>query len=206
MRRAYERVPHYRGSSMPRASGPSDLKALDDLARFPFTTKEDLRETYPFGMFAVPMAEIVRIHASSGTTGKPTVVGYTQSDIETWARPDGAVVPRRGWTAERYGPQRLWLRPLHRRARLSLWRGTARRGGGAGERRRRRSGRCGSSRIFAPRIITATPSYLLTIADEFERQGIDPRTSSLRLAHLRRRAVERSDARRDRGGGSDSSA
>ena len=82
----YERVPHYRQKFDAAGVHPSDLKQLDDLAQFPFTTKDDLRQNYPFGMFAVPMDEIVRIHASSGTTGKPTVVGYTRGDIETWSR------------------------------------------------------------------------------------------------------------------------
>ena len=85
LRRAYERVPHYRRKLDAAGVQPNDLRALADLAAFPFTTKDDLRENYPFGMFAVPMADIVRIHASSGTTGKPTVVGYTQGDIDTWA-------------------------------------------------------------------------------------------------------------------------
>src|SRR6202167_6620026 len=83
---AYERVPHYKKKLDAAGVHPSDLKALADLASFPFTTKEDLRQNYPYGMIAVPMQEIVRIHASSGTTGKPTVVGYTRRDIDTWAR------------------------------------------------------------------------------------------------------------------------
>ena len=82
---AYERVPDYRTRFDAAGVHPNDLKTRADLARFPFTTKEDLRRNYPFGMFAVPMDEIVRVHASSGTTGKPTVVGYTQGDIDTWA-------------------------------------------------------------------------------------------------------------------------
>ena len=81
---AYERIPDYRARLDAAGVHPDDLKTLADLARFPFTTKEDLRRNYPFGMFAVPMAEIVRVHASSGTTGKPTVVGYTQRDVDTW--------------------------------------------------------------------------------------------------------------------------
>src|ERR1700730_6568920 len=85
LRRAYARVPHYQKKFDAAGVHPSDLKQLDDLAKFPFTTKEDLRQNYPFGMFAVPMEQIVRIHASSGTTGKPTVVGYTRNDIETWS-------------------------------------------------------------------------------------------------------------------------
>src|SRR5579863_605119 len=86
LHQAYERVPHYRKKLDAAGVHPSDLKQLADLAKFPFTTKEDLRQNYPFGMFAVPMADIVRIHASSGTTGKSTVVGYTRGDIETWSQ------------------------------------------------------------------------------------------------------------------------
>jgi phenylacetate-CoA ligase len=82
---AYERVPHYKKKLDTVGVHPSDLNELADLAKFPFTTKDDLRQNYPFGMFAVPMADIVRIHASSGTTGKPTVVGYTRGDIDTWS-------------------------------------------------------------------------------------------------------------------------
>ena len=85
LHQAYERVPHYKKKLDAAGVHPSDLKELADLAKFPFTTKEDLRQNYPFGMFAVPMADIVRIHASSGTTGKPTVVGYTKTDIDTWS-------------------------------------------------------------------------------------------------------------------------
>ena len=85
LHQAYERVPHYKKKLDAAGVHPADLKQLADLAKFPFTTKEDLRQNYPFGMFAVPMADIVRIHASSGTTGKPTVVGYTKGDIDTWS-------------------------------------------------------------------------------------------------------------------------
>ena len=83
LRHAYENVPHYRKKFDAAGVKPKDLKTLADLAKFPFTTKADLRQNYPFGMFAVPMDKIVRIHASSGTTGKPTVVGYTKKDIDT---------------------------------------------------------------------------------------------------------------------------
>src|SRR6476469_851239 len=85
LRHAYEHVAHYRRAFDERGVHPGDLKSLADLAKFPFTTKKELRENYPFGMFAVPREQVVRIHASSGTTGKPTVVGYTQRDIDTWA-------------------------------------------------------------------------------------------------------------------------
>src|SRR6185369_3315165 len=85
LRHAYDKVPHYRKKFDAARVKPGDLKSLEDLAKFPFTAKADLRDTYPFGMFAVPMDKIVRIHASSGTTGKPTVVGYTKKDIDTWS-------------------------------------------------------------------------------------------------------------------------
>ena len=85
VRHAYENVPHYRKRFDESGVHPDDLKSLEDLAKFPFTTKYDLRDNYPYGMFAVPREKIVRIHASSGTTGKPTVVGYTKKDIDTWA-------------------------------------------------------------------------------------------------------------------------
>ena len=100
LRHAYENVAalHARRST-PRASHPDDCKTLADLAKFPFTTKSDLRDTYPFGMFAVPREQVARIHASSGTTGKPTVVGYTQGDIDVWAEPGGALDPRLGRAA-----------------------------------------------------------------------------------------------------------
>jgi phenylacetate-CoA ligase len=100
LKHAYEHVPHYRRKFDAAGVRPQDCRSLEDLARFPFTTKADLRETYPFGMFAVPMERIVRIHASSGTTGKPTVVGYTAKDIDTWthvmARSIRAAGARRG--------------------------------------------------------------------------------------------------------------
>ena len=149
--------------------------------RFPFTTKDDLRQNYPFGMFAVPMDEIVRIHASSGTTGKPTVVGYYEGRHRNLVEPDGALDPRRRRQAQRQDPRRLRLRPVHRRARLrttarSVWaRPSFRSSGGFTERQVQ------LITDFKPDIIMVTPSYMLAIADEFDRQGIDPRASSLRL-------------------------
>ena len=86
LQRAYDHVPHYRRAFDEKGVHPADLKALCDLSRFPFTVKKDLRDNYPFGLFAVPREQVVRLHASSGTTGKPTVVGYTQNDIDTWAQ------------------------------------------------------------------------------------------------------------------------
>ncbi len=105
---------------------PNDLKSLADLARLPFTTKQDLREDYPFGLFAVPREQVVRIHASSGTTGKPTVVGYTRNDIDVWATRDGALDPRRGRPPGRHRAHRLRLRVVHRRPGRALRRREAR--------------------------------------------------------------------------------
>ena len=177
---AYDNVPRYRQKFDAAGVKPADCRALDDLARFPFTTKADLRETYPFGLFAVPMERVVRIHASSGTTGKPTVVGYTAKDIETWthvmarsiraagARPGNKVHIAYGYglftggLGAHYGAERLGLSviPL---------------GGGMTERQVQLIA------DFKPEIIMVTPSYMLAIADEMERQGMDPRKSSLRI-------------------------
>ncbi len=177
---AYENVPQYRKKFDAARVKPSDCRSLADLARFPFTTKADLRETYPFGMFAVPMDRIVRIHASSGTTGKPTVVGYTARDIDTWsnlmARSIRAAGARRGdkvhiaygyglftgGLGAHYGAERLGLAVIP----LS---------GGMTERQVQLIA------DFKPEIIMVTPSYMLAIADEMERQGMDPAKSSLRL-------------------------
>ena len=177
---AYENVPRYRQKFDAAGVKPPDCRSLEDLARFPFTTKADLRETYPFGMFAVPMDRIVRIHASSGTTGKPTVVGYTQKDIDTWsdvmarsiraagARPGDKMHNAYGYglftggLGAHYGAERLGL------AVIPL-------GGGMTERQVQLIA------DFKPDIIMVTPSYMLAIADEMERQGIDPRKTSLRI-------------------------
>ncbi|HUQ75288.1 MAG TPA: phenylacetate--CoA ligase PaaK [Burkholderiales bacterium] len=180
LRHAYEHVPHYRNKFDAAGVKPADCRSLADLARFPFTTKADLRDTYPFGMFAVPMDRIVRIHASSGTTGKPTVVGYTAKDIDTWthlmarsmraagARPGDKVHVAYGYglftggLGAHYGAERLGL------AVIPL-------GGGMTERQVQLIA------DFKPEIIMVTPSYMLAIADEMERQGFDPKASSLRL-------------------------
>ncbi len=180
LRHAYDNVPQYRRKFDAAGAKPDDLRTLADLARFPFTTKADLRETYPFGMFAVPMDRIVRIHASSGTTGKPTVVGYTARDIDTWstvmarsiraagARPGDKVHVAYGYglftggLGAHYGAERLGL------AVIPL-------GGGMTERQVQLIA------DFKPEIIMVTPSYMLAIADEMERQGIDPKKSSLRV-------------------------
>ena len=179
--RADRHVPHYHKKFAVAGVGPGDVTSLDDLARFPFTTKEDLRQNYPFGMFAVPMSEIVRVHASSGTTGKPTVVGYTRGDIETWSmlmarsiraaggKPGDKVHVAYGYglftggLGFHYGAEYLGCTVIP----VS---------GGFTERQVQ------LITDFKPDIIGVTPSYLLAIADEFDRQGIDPRTSSLRIA------------------------
>ena len=180
LQHAYDNVPHYRRKFDAAGVKPEDCRSLADLAGFPFTTKSDLRETYPFGMFAVPMDRIVRIHASSGTTGKPTVVGYTAKDIDTWtnvmarsiraagARPGDKVHVAYGYglftggLGAHYGAERLGL------AVIPL-------GGGMTERQVQ------VITDFKPEIIMVTPSYMLAIADEMERQGIDAAKSSLRL-------------------------
>ena len=180
LKQAYENVPHYRRKFDAAGLKPADCRRLEDLRRFPFTTKADLRESYPYGMFAVPMERIVRIHASSGTTGKPTVVGYTARDIDTWthlmarsiraagARPGDKVHVAYGYglftggLGAQYGAERLGL------AVIPL-------GGGMTERQVQLIA------DFKPDIIMVTPSYMLAIADEMARQGIDPRSTSLRL-------------------------
>ena len=180
VRHAYENVPLYRTKFDQHGVHPDDIRSLADVAKLPFTTKADLRETYPFGMFAVPMDRIVRIHASSGTTGKPTVVGYTAKDIDTWsavmarsmraagARPGDKVHVAYGYglftggLGAHYGAERLGL------AVIPL-------GGGMTERQVQLIA------DFKPDIIMVTPSYMLAIADEMERQGLDPKKSSLRI-------------------------
>jgi phenylacetate-CoA ligase len=177
---AYERVPHYRRKLDAAGAHPSDLKDLSDLAKFPFTTKEDLRQNYPFGMFAVPMQDIVRVHASSGTTGKPTVVGYTRNDIDTWsalmARSIRAAGGRStdkihiaygyglftGGLGAHYGGEHLGATVIPV-------------GGGFTERQVQ------LIRDFRPDIIMVTPSYMLAIADELDRQGVKPGDCSLRI-------------------------
>jgi phenylacetate-CoA ligase len=176
----YERVPHYRRKFDAAGVHPSDLKQLDDLARFPFTSKDDLRQNYPFGMFAVPMDEIVRIHASSGTTGKPTVVGYTRGDIETWSglmarsiRAAGGRSTDKIHVAYGYGLFTGGLGAHYGGEHLGA--AVIPVSGGFTERQVQ------LINDFKPDIIMVTPSYMLAIADEFERQGLDARASSLRI-------------------------
>ncbi|WP_026614662.1 phenylacetate--CoA ligase PaaK [Ensifer aridi] len=177
---AYGNSPFYRARFDQAGVHPSDLKTLADLAKFPFTTKEDLRETYPFGMFAVPREKLARIHASSGTTGKPTVVGYTLKDIDTWAsvvarsiraaggRPGDIVHVAYGYglftggLGAHYGAEKLGCTVVP----VS---------GGMTERQ------VTLMTDFKPRIVMVTPSYMLSILDEFRRQGKDPRESSLAI-------------------------
>jgi phenylacetate-CoA ligase len=179
LRHAYQHSPVYRAKFDAAGVHPDDCRTLADLARFPFTTKADLRDNYPFGMFAVPREQLVRIHASSGTTGKPTVVGYTQRDIDTWAslvarsmraagaRPGDMVHVSYGYglftggLGAHYGAEKLGLTVVPF-------------GGGQTERQVQ------LITDFRPDIIMVTPSYMLAIADEFERQGMDPAQSSLR--------------------------
>jgi phenylacetate-CoA ligase len=180
LKRAYDNVPHYRNKFTAAGVHPDDLKSLSDLAKFPFTGKTDLRDTYPFGMFAVPKDQVARIHASSGTTGKPTVVGYTAWDINTWsnlmARSIRAAGGRAGMMAHisygyglftgglgaHYGAERLGCTVIP----VS---------GGMTERQVQ------LIEDFKPDIILVTPSYMLAILDEYRRQGFDPRQSSLKV-------------------------
>jgi phenylacetate-CoA ligase len=180
LRHAYENSPVYRRKFDEAGVHPDDLQTLADLSRYPFTTKSDLRDNYPFGMFAVPQERISRIHASSGTTGKPTVVGYTARDIDTWAnlvaRSIRAAGARRGdkvhvsygyglftgGLGAHYGAERAGLTVIPF-------------GGGQSEKQVQ------LIQDFKPDIIMVTPSYMLALADEFERQGFDPAQCSLRI-------------------------
>jgi phenylacetate-CoA ligase len=178
--RVYEHVPHYRHAFDEAGVAPGDLRTLADLTRFPFTAKEDLRRNYPFGMFAVPRSQVSRVHASSGTTGKPTVVGYTTDDLEVWAevmarsiyaaggRPGDLVHVAYGYglftggLGAHYGAERLGCTVVPvsggmtpRQVQLIV--------------------------DFEPRVIMVTPSYFLAILDEMEAQGVDPRSTSLEI-------------------------
>jgi phenylacetate-CoA ligase len=180
LRRAYDNVPHYRRAFEDAGLTPDELRSLEDLGRFPFTTKEDLRRNYPFGMFAVPREQVNRVHASSGTTGKPTVVGYTAEDVDTWAdlmarsiraaggRPGDIVHVAYGYglftggLGAHYGAEKLGCTVIPvsggmtpRQVQLIV--------------------------DFGPRIIMVTPSYFLAILDEMDAQGVDPRSTSLEI-------------------------
>ena len=180
LQHAYTNVPHYRQRFDEKGVHPDDLKSLSDLAKFPFTGKDDLRANYPFGMFAVPRDKVVRIHASSGTTGKPTVVGYTQKDIDTWAglvaRSIRAAGGRAGdivHVAYGYGLFTGGLGAHYGAEKLGCT--VIPMSGGQTEKQVQ------LITDFRPDIIMVTPSYMLNIIEEFERQGLDPAASSLRI-------------------------
>ncbi|WP_333905556.1 phenylacetate--CoA ligase PaaK [Delftia acidovorans] len=180
LQHAYDNVPHYRRAFDEKGVHPSDLRRLSDLARFPFTTKKDLRENYPFGMFAVPRQKVARVHASSGTTGKPTVVGYTLNDIDNWAnlvarsiraaggRPGDMVHVAYGYglftggLGAHYGAERAGCTVVPM-------------SGGQTEKQVQ------LIQDFRPDIIMVTPSYMQVIVEEMQRQGMDPRESSLKI-------------------------
>jgi phenylacetate-CoA ligase len=178
LKHAYENSPFYRNRFIEADVHPEELKTLRDLAKFPFTVKQDLRDTYPFGMFAVPQDKVSRIHGSSGTTGKPTVVGYTQNDIDVWAnliaRSIRAGGGRRGdmlHNAYGYGLFTGGIGAHYGAEKLGCT--VVPMSGGQTERQ------VTLINDFRPRIIMVTPSYMLSIIDEFRRQGLDPRQSSL---------------------------
>lgn len=178
LKHAYENSPFYRKSFIEADVHPEELKTLKDLAKFPFTVKQDLRDTYPFGMFSVPQEKLARIHGSSGTTGKPTVVGYTQNDIDVWAnliaRSIRAGGGRRGdilHNAYGYGLFTGGLGAHYGAEKLGCT--VVPMSGGQTERQ------VTLINDFKPRIIMVTPSYMLSILDEFRRQGLDPSESSL---------------------------
>ena len=177
---AYANVPHYRQRFDEKGVHPDDLMSLSDLAKFPFTGKDDLRANYPFGMFAVPRDKVVRIHASSGTTGKPTVVGYTQKDIDTWSglvarsiRASGGRVGDIVHIAYGYGLFTGGLGAHYGAEKLGCT--VIPMSGGQTEKQVQ------LITDFRPDIIMVTPSYMLNIIEEFERQGLDPAASSLRI-------------------------
>ncbi|MDX3660084.1 phenylacetate--CoA ligase [Streptomyces sp. ID05-26A] len=180
VRHAYENVPHYRAALDAHSVHPDDVKSLADLAKLPFTTKADLRDNYPFGMFAVPREEVSRVHASSGTTGKPTVVGYTKADLDTWAtvmaRSIRAAGGRRGHVLHNAYGYGLFTGGLGAHAGAELLGCTVVPvSGGMTERQVQ------LIRDFEPDVIMVTPSYMLSIIDEMERQGVDPRSTSLKV-------------------------
>jgi len=180
LRHAYDNVPHYRSAFDAEGVHPDDCQDLADLAKFPTTTKKDLRENYPFGMFAVPRERISRIHASSGTTGQPTVVGYTANDIDMWAavmarsiRAAGGRPGDRAHIAYGYGLFTGGLGAHYGAERLGC--SVIPISGGMTERQ------VTLIRDFEPDFIMVTPSYMLSVIDEMERQGIDPAKTSLKL-------------------------
>ena len=180
LRHTYENVPSFRAKCDDKGVAPEDLQSLSDLGRFPFTVKDDLRQSYPFGMFAVPQEQVVRIHASSGTTGKPTVVGYTQADIDTWAdvcarsiRAAGGQRSDKIHVAYGYGLFTGGLGAHYGSERLGAM--TIPMSGGQTPKQVQ------LIQDFEPEIMMCTPSYMLNIADEFERQGLNCAQSSLQV-------------------------
>ncbi|MGW7196324.1 phenylacetate--CoA ligase PaaK [Streptomyces chryseus] len=180
LRHAYENVPFYRRSFDEAGLRPDDCRSLADLARFPFTVKTHLRDNYPFGMFAVPQSDVRRLHASSGTTGLPTVVGYTQGDLDMWAdmvarsiRAAGGRPGHKVHVAYGYGLFTGGLGAHYGAERLGCTVIPA--SGGMTARQVR------LIQDFGPEVIMVTPSYMLTLLDEFERQGVDPRSTSLKV-------------------------
>jgi phenylacetate-CoA ligase len=180
VRRAYENVPHYRAALDAVGFAPGDLTSFKDLSRLPFTVKNDLRDNYPFGMFAVPRSEVVRVHASSGTTGRPTVVGYTRRDLDNWAdlmaRSIRAAGGRAGdvcHVAYGYGLFTGGLGAHYGAEALGCT--VIPVSGGMTERQ------VMLIRDFEPDVIMVTPSYMLAIVDEMRRQGVDPRSTSLKV-------------------------
>ncbi len=180
LRHAYDNVKHYRDAFEAKGVHPDDLKTLADLAKFPFTDKKTLRDNYPFGLFAVPREKVVRVHASSGTTGKPTVVGYTQRDVDMWADVVARSIRAAGGRAgdmvhvsygyglftgglgAHYGAERLGCTVIPM-------------SGGQTEKQVQ------LIQDFKPSIIMVTPSYMLNIVEEFQRQGLDCAKSSLQV-------------------------
>ncbi|MGW1316510.1 phenylacetate--CoA ligase PaaK [Streptomyces sp. NPDC002426] len=180
LRHAYENVGFYRAAFDKAGLHPEDCRTLADLSRFPFTVKADLRDNYPFGMFAVPEDRVRRIHASSGTTGRPTVVGYTERDLDTWAdvvarsiRAAGGRPGHKAHVAYGYGLFTGGLGAHYGAERLGCTVIPA--SGGMTARQVQ------LIQDFRPEIIMITPSYMLTLLDEFERQGVDPRSTSLKV-------------------------
>jgi len=180
LQHAYDNVAYYRKIFDDKGVHPSDLKSLADLGKFPLTAKQDLRQNYPFGLTAVPMDDVVRIHASSGTTGKPTVVTYTQNDIDMWAdvcarslRAAGGSKSDIVHVAYGYGLFTGGLGAHYGAERLGAT--VIPMSGGMTEKQVQ------LIQDFQPTIIMSTPSYMLNIADEFNRQGLDPESSSLRV-------------------------
>jgi phenylacetate-CoA ligase len=180
LRHTYENVAFFRNKCKTAGVVPDDLKSLEDLSLFPFTVKDDLRQNYPFGMFAVPQEQVCRVHASSGTTGKPTVVGYTRNDIDMWAdvmarsiRAGGGKPGDKIHVAFGYGLFTGGLGAHYGAERLGAM--VIPMSGGQTPKQVQ------LIRDFESDIIMSTPSYMLNIADEFERQGVDPASSSLRI-------------------------